>query len=158
MSARPTSPAARSSSAPGSSPGERGRGGCGPLLPDQGSQDGVEIRDVRAERGDGVRTRAALAAGKDTTLAWSTTRRASGARVSRRAEINAWREAGAAVDLSPVTSDGQTIYQIPNRLWRVEPRLSFSKVKFPEWPTWRESGDFIMRNWDLAVHEDRRRV
>ena len=62
------------------------------------------------------------------------------------------------VDFSPVTLDGQTIYQIPNRLWRVEPRLSFSKVTFPDWPTSRESGDFIMRNWDLAVREDRRRV
>jgi len=62
------------------------------------------------------------------------------------------------VDFSPVTFDGQTIYQIPNRLWRVEPRLSFSKVTFPDWPTSRESGDFIMRNWDLAVREDRRRV
>jgi transcriptional regulator with XRE-family HTH domain len=28
------------------------------------------------------------------------------------------------VDFSPVTFDGQAIYQIPNRLWRVEPRLS----------------------------------
>lgn len=62
------------------------------------------------------------------------------------------------VDFSPVTFDGHTIYQIPNRLWRVEPRLSFSKVTFPDWPTSRESGDFIMRNWDLAVREDRRRV
>src|SRR5680860_1269693 len=62
------------------------------------------------------------------------------------------------VDFSPVTFDGQTIYQIPNRLWRVEPRLSFSKVTFPDWSASRESGDFIMRNWDLAVREDRRRV
>ena len=62
------------------------------------------------------------------------------------------------VDFSPVTFDGQTIYQIPNRLWQVEPRLSFSKVTFPDWPTSRESGDFIMRNWDLAVREERRRV
>ena len=62
------------------------------------------------------------------------------------------------VDFNPVTFDGQTIYQIPNRLWRVEPRLSFSKVKLPDWPASRESGDFILRNWDLAVREDRRRV
>lgn len=62
------------------------------------------------------------------------------------------------VDFNPVSFDGQTIYQIPNRLWRVEPRLSFSKVTFPDWPTSRESGDFIMRNWDLAVREERRRV
>ena len=61
-------------------------------------------------------------------------------------------------DFSPVTFDGQTVYQIPNRLWRVEPRLSFSKVKLPDWPASRESGDFIMRNWDLAVREERRRV
>lgn len=62
------------------------------------------------------------------------------------------------VDFNPVTFDGQTIYQIPNRLWRVEPRLSFSKVEFPDWSASRESGDFIMRNWDLAVREERRRV
>ena len=62
------------------------------------------------------------------------------------------------VDFNPVTFDGQTIYQVPNRLWRVEPRLSFSKVKFPDWSASRESGDFIMRNWDLAVREERRRV
>ena len=62
------------------------------------------------------------------------------------------------VDFSPVTFDGQTTYQIPNRLWRVEPRLSFSKVKLPDWPASRGSGDFIMRNWDLVVREERRRV
>lgn len=62
------------------------------------------------------------------------------------------------VDFNPVTFDGQTTYQIPNRLWRVEARLSFSKVTFPDWPASRESGDFIMRTWDLAVREERRRV
>ncbi|GEP39604.1 hypothetical protein NPS01_32670 [Nocardioides psychrotolerans] len=62
------------------------------------------------------------------------------------------------VDFIPISFDGHTIYQIPNRLWRVEPRLSFSKVTFPDWPTSRESGGFIMRNWDLAVREERRRV
>ena len=62
------------------------------------------------------------------------------------------------VDFNPVAFDGKTTYQVPNRLWRVEPRLSFSKVTFPDWPNSRESGDFIMRNWDLAVREERRRV
>lgn len=62
------------------------------------------------------------------------------------------------VDFSPATFGGQTIYQIPNRLWRVEPRLCFSKVTFPDMPTSRESGEWVMRNWDLAVREERRRV
>lgn len=62
------------------------------------------------------------------------------------------------VDFSPVTIDGHRISQIPNRLWRVEPRLCFSKVTFPDMPASRESGDFVLRNWDLAVRDERRRV
>lgn len=62
------------------------------------------------------------------------------------------------VGFSPATFDGHTIYQIPNRLWRVEPRLCFSKVRFPDMPASRESGDFVLRNWDLAVRDERRRV
>ena len=50
------------------------------------------------------------------------------------------------------------IYWVPNRLWRVEPRLCFSKVQFPDGPASRETGEFIMRDWDLAVREERRRV
>ncbi len=54
--------------------------------------------------------------------------------------------------------DGQTLYWIPDRLWRVEPRLCFSKVKFPDAVAHRESGEWQQRYFDLADRDDRRRV
>ncbi|MBA2640134.1 MAG: helix-turn-helix transcriptional regulator [Nocardioidaceae bacterium] len=54
--------------------------------------------------------------------------------------------------------DGQTVYWIPDRLWRVEPRLCFSKVKFPDAVAHRESGEWQQRYFDLADRDDRRRV
>lgn len=54
--------------------------------------------------------------------------------------------------------DGQTLYWIPDRLWRVEPRLCFSKVKFPDGVAHRESGEWQQRHFDLADRDDRRRV
>ncbi len=55
-------------------------------------------------------------------------------------------------------SDGQTLYWIPDRLWRVEPRLCFGKVKFPDGVAHRESGEWQQRYFDLADRGDRRRV
>lgn len=54
--------------------------------------------------------------------------------------------------------DGQTLYWIPDRLWRVEPRLCFSKVKFPDAVAHREAGEWQQRYFDLAERDDRRRV
>lgn len=51
--------------------------------------------------------------------------------------------------------DGERTYWIPDRLWRVEPRLCFSKVKFPDAVAHRESGEWLQRYFDRA---DRRRV
>ena len=42
---------------------------------------------------------------------------------------------------------------VRNRLWRIEPRLCFSKVQLPDGPASRETGEFIRRDWDLAVRE-----
>jgi transcriptional regulator with XRE-family HTH domain len=54
--------------------------------------------------------------------------------------------------------DGQTLYWIPDRLWRVEPRLCFSKMEFPDGVAHRESGEWQQRYFDLADRDDRRRV
>lgn len=54
--------------------------------------------------------------------------------------------------------DSQTLYWIPDRLWRVEPRLCFSKVKFPDAVAHREAGEWQQRYFDLAERDDRRRV
>jgi transcriptional regulator with XRE-family HTH domain len=54
--------------------------------------------------------------------------------------------------------DGDRLYWIPDRLWRVEPRLCFSKVKFPDAVAHRESGQWQQRYFDLAERNDRRRV
>lgn len=54
--------------------------------------------------------------------------------------------------------DGERLYWIPDRLWRVEPRLCFSKVKFPDAVAHRESGEWQQRYFDLAKRDDRRRV
>lgn len=54
--------------------------------------------------------------------------------------------------------DGETMYWIPDRLWRVEPRLCFSKVKFPDAVVHSESGEWQRRYFDLADRDDRRRV
>ncbi len=62
------------------------------------------------------------------------------------------------VDFTQVTFNGHDICWIPDRLWRVEPRLCFSKVTFPDGPVSRETGEWVMRAWDLAVREERRRV
>ncbi len=62
------------------------------------------------------------------------------------------------VDFSQVTFNGHDIHWVPDRLWRVEPRLCFGKVEFPDGPTSRETGEWVMRAWDLADREDRRRV
>ena len=62
------------------------------------------------------------------------------------------------VDFSQVTFNGHDIHWVPDRLWRVEPRLCFSKVEFPDGPTSRETDEWVMRDWDLADREERRRV
>ena len=62
------------------------------------------------------------------------------------------------VDFSQVTFNGHDIHWIPDRLWRVEPRLCFSKVKFPDAVAHRESGEWQQRYFDLANRNDRRRV
>lgn len=54
--------------------------------------------------------------------------------------------------------DGETIYWVPDRLWRVEPRLCFSKVKFPDGVAHRQTGEWQQRYFDLANRDDRRRV
>jgi len=54
--------------------------------------------------------------------------------------------------------DGQTLYWIPDRLWRVEPRPCFCKVKFPDAVAHREAGEWQQRYFDLAERDDRRRV
>lgn len=54
--------------------------------------------------------------------------------------------------------DGERIYWIPDRLWRVETRLCFSKVKFPDAVAHHETGEWQQRYFDLADRDDRRRV
>ena len=62
------------------------------------------------------------------------------------------------VDFTQVTFNGHNICWVPDRRWRVEPRLCFSKLTFPDGPATRETGEWIMRDWDLADREARRRV
>jgi transcriptional regulator with XRE-family HTH domain len=62
------------------------------------------------------------------------------------------------VDFAQVTFNGHDIHWVPDRLWRVEPRLCFSKVEFPDGPTSRETGEWVMCAWDLADREERRRM
>jgi transcriptional regulator with XRE-family HTH domain len=62
------------------------------------------------------------------------------------------------VDFSQVTFNGHDIHWVPDRLWQVEPRLCFSKVKFPDGVAHRETGEWQQRHFDLADRDDRRRV
>lgn len=62
------------------------------------------------------------------------------------------------VDFRQVTFNGRDIYWVPDQLWRVEPRLCFSKVKFPDGVAHRETGEWQQRYFDLAERDDRRRV
>lgn len=62
------------------------------------------------------------------------------------------------VDFRQVTFDGRDIHWVPDELWRAEPRLCFSKVKFPDGIAHRETGEWQQRYFDLADRDDRRRV
>jgi transcriptional regulator with XRE-family HTH domain len=62
------------------------------------------------------------------------------------------------VDFRQVTFNGRDIHWVPDQLWRVEPRLCFSKVKFPDGVAHRETGEWQQRYFDLADRDDRRRV
>lgn len=44
---------------------------------------------------------------------------------------------------------------MPNRLWRVESRLCFSRVRFPDTVAVRETGEWVMRYWDLGNRDER---
>lgn len=59
------------------------------------------------------------------------------------------------VDFGQVTFNGHDLYWVPNRLWRVEPRLCFSKVQFPDAVAVRETGDWAMRHFDLSDRDER---
>lgn len=62
-----------------------------------------------------------------------------------------------AVDINQFF-DGTATYWFPDRLWRVEPRLCFSKVRFPDAVAHRETSEWQQRHFDLADRDDRRRV
>ena len=59
------------------------------------------------------------------------------------------------VDFTQVTSAGAEPFWVPDRLWRVEPRLCFSKVKFPDTVAVRGTGEWVMRHFDLSARDER---
>lgn len=54
--------------------------------------------------------------------------------------------------------DGTNTYWIPDALWRVDPRLRFSKVKVPDGVAHQRTGEWQQRYFNLADRDDRRRV
>ncbi len=62
-----------------------------------------------------------------------------------------------AVDFNQFSDETGT-YWYPDRLWRVEARLCFSKVRFPDGVARRATGEWQLRYFDLADRDDRRRV
>ncbi len=59
------------------------------------------------------------------------------------------------VDFTQVTFNGHDIHWVPDRLWRVEPRLCFSKVQFPDTVAVRETGEWAVRHFDLSDRDER---
>ena len=59
------------------------------------------------------------------------------------------------VDFTQVTNAGVEPFWVPDRLWRVEPRLCFSKVKFPDAVAVRDTGEWVMRHFDLGARDER---
>ena len=59
------------------------------------------------------------------------------------------------VDFTQVTSAGAEPFWVPDRLWRVEPRLCFSKVKFPDSVVVRDTGEWVMRHFELGDRDER---
>lgn len=60
-----------------------------------------------------------------------------------------------SVDFTQVTNAGVEPFWVPDRLWRVEPRLCFSKVKFPDTVAVRDTGGWVMRHFDLGARDER---
>jgi len=59
------------------------------------------------------------------------------------------------VDFTQVTNADIEPFWVPDRLWRVEPRLCFSKVKFPDTVAVRDTGEWVMRHFDLGARDER---
>jgi hypothetical protein len=59
------------------------------------------------------------------------------------------------VDFTHVTNDDIEPFWVPSRLWRVEPRLCFSRVQFPDAVAVRDTGEWVMRYWDLGNRDER---
>ena len=59
------------------------------------------------------------------------------------------------VDFTRVANGDIEPFWVPDRLWRVEPRLCFSRVQFPDTVAVRESAEWVMRYWDLGNRDER---
>ena len=59
------------------------------------------------------------------------------------------------VDFTQVTNADIEPFWVPDRLWRVEPRLCFSKLTFPDTVAVRDTGEWVMRHFDLGDRDER---
>jgi hypothetical protein len=66
-----------------------------------------------------------------------------------------WFAAPSAKPHTTSLAAGIESFRAPDRLWRVEPRLCFSTVKFPDTVAVRDTGEWVMRHFDLGDRDER---